>query len=157
MRKAQIKMGENIAVLLVFTVLLVLGIVFYVQYKRGAIKDELREQRIKTGIEIAQRIAYLPEVQCSEDGIQRENCYDKAKIIGASKVMKENQNFYYGVLGYSTVEVEYLYPGPIEKTTLYNNKKPGMTSQELTQIPIALYVPEEDRYVFGVLRVVVYG
>jgi len=95
MKKAQIKMGENIAVLLVFTVLLVLGIVFYVQYKRGAIKDELREQRIKTGIEIAQRIAYLPEVQCSEDGIQRENCYDKAKILGASKVMKENQNFYY--------------------------------------------------------------
>ncbi len=150
-------MGENIAVLLVFTVLLVLGIVFYVQYKRGAIQDELREQRIKTAIEIAQRIAYLPEVQCSEDGIQRENCYDKAKVKGASTIIKNNPNFYYGVLGYSTVEIASLYPSPEEKTMLYDNKKPGMTSQELTQIPIALYVPEDDRYVFGVLRVVVYG
>ncbi|MBI4441330.1 hypothetical protein HY639_04120 [Candidatus Woesearchaeota archaeon] len=150
-------MGENIAVLLVFTVLLVLGIIFYVQYKRGTVSEEVREQRIKSAIETAQRIAYLPEVQCSEDGIQRENCYDKAKIEAASDVMKNDKNFYYSILGYSTVEIELVYPPPQTKVKLYENIKPGTVSKEMTQAPIAVYVPEEDRYVFGVLKVTVYG
>lgn len=149
-------MGENIAVLLIFTVLLVIGIIFYVQYKRGSMSDEIREQKIKSAIETAQRIAYLPEVQCSEDGIQRENCYDLTKIMAASKVIQDEKNFYYGILGYSLVEVDKLYPDT-GKITLYDNKKPGTVNQEISQIPIALYVPYEDRYIFGVLKVTVYG
>lgn len=151
-------MGENIAVLLLFTVLLVLGIIFYVQYQRGALRDELREQRLKDAIQISQRIAYLPEVQCSEDAIQKENCYDGVKIEKATPILKANKNYYYGILGYSKVEIELLYPPSDAKTILfYDNKKPGTVSEEMVQAPIAVYLPNEDRYVFAVLKVVAYG
>lgn len=157
MKKAQVKMGENIAVMLLFTVLLVIGVVFYMQYQRGALKEDMRRQRIMEAIEISQRIAYLPEVQCSEDGIQKENCYDGVKIEKAAQVISENKNYYYGILGYSTVEVELLYPD-ILKIPLYNNKPAKkIMSEEMTQVPIAVYLPDKDRYVFGVLKVVVYG
>ena len=159
MKKGQIKMGENLAVLLLFIILLVLGIIFYVQYKRTTMKDELREEQLKHAIETVQRINYLPEVQCSEYGIQRENCYDLSKITAAKKIFQSDQNFYYSILGYSTIEIEPIYPesASIKNIVLYDNKKPNPSMQEIVQTPLALYVPSEDRYIFGVLKVTVYG
>ncbi|MFC1723967.1 hypothetical protein ACFL0V_07565, partial [Nanoarchaeota archaeon] len=79
-RKAQIKMGETIAILFIFFILLVVGAVFYMNIARSSMKKDIQESYDLKAIELAQVISFLPEVQCTESNVVRASCFDLYKI-----------------------------------------------------------------------------
>ncbi len=152
MKKAQIQIGETIAVLFVFFILIIIGFIFYVKVIKGNIeleKDELSQLR---SIGIAQRVMFLPEVQCSEDNIIIDNCIDILKLNSAQDLIKENEIYYYDLLEYSDVSIIQIYPNEV-KWNLYSRKTDDFKSKFVTNVPISLYDPVTRKHGFGVLTI----
>ena len=72
-------MGETIAVLLVFFMLLFFGIFFYANMERKNIQERLETMEEKRSIDISQTIAFLPELKCTAENITKSLCIDKLK------------------------------------------------------------------------------
>ncbi|GEM_PF-1252526 len=129
-KTAQIKMMESIAVLGVFFVLLVMGLVFYGKYQAVSVKQAGSESFDKDAIRIVEMISYLPEMQCSTDAVTEFNCYDRYKIDGlaqtiqgtkidnsdgiisyietdTSKVVKQ---YYFSTFGFSSIKIIEVFP-----------------------------------------------
>lgn len=154
-RKSQLKMGENIAILFIFILLVVFGIVFFFRLQTAGINIKQQENMQLAAVQIAQRVSFLPEVRCSSENVVVPNCYDALKIKSAGDVIKEDETYYYDIFGFSTIWVEEVFP--VEKTWLlynYTGNKTEMPS--IFQIPISIYDPMTSSlgsYYFGVLNV----
>ena len=150
--KAQIQIGETIAVLFVFFILIIVGFIFYVKVIKDNLeleKDELSQLR---SVGVAQRIMFLPEVQCSEDNIIIDNCVDVLKLGTAQDLMKENDVYYYDLLEYSNVSIIQIYPNEA-KWNLYSRKTDEFKSKFVTNVPISIYDPVIRKHGFGVLTI----
>ncbi len=80
MKKAQLKMMETIAIMIVFFILLALGFGFwYKMTKASAVQEEEKLSALKI-VQITQRAIFLPELQCSEKNVIRDSCFDKIKL-----------------------------------------------------------------------------
>ena len=79
-KKAQIRMSESIAIMIVFFVLLVFGIVFYSQIERRNIGVAISSSQDLKAVEVAQVFSFLPEVQCTKENIVINNCFDLMKL-----------------------------------------------------------------------------
>lgn len=151
-RKAQIQITETIAVLFVFFLLIIIGFIFYVRIIKGNIDLEKEELSQLRSIGIAQRVMFLPELQCSEDNVITDNCIDLLKLDSAQNLMRENELYYYDLLEFSEVNVTQIYP--IEfKRNIYSRKIENPKSSILTPVPISLYDPVTKKYSFGILTV----
>ena len=151
-RKSQIQIGETIAVLFVFFILIIVGFMFYVKVIKGNIELEKDELSQLMSIGIAQRVMFLPEVQCSEDNIIIDNCIDILKLDSAQKLMRENEVYYYDMLEFSDVSILQIYP--IEaKWSIYSRKTDDFRNKFLTNVPISLYDPASRKHGFGILSV----
>jgi hypothetical protein len=156
--KAQIKMGETIAIMFVFFILLVVAAVFYMNMQRSTVTQEIAEAYELRAVELSQVISFLPEAQCTESNVVKASCFDIYKLIGLSKVAAtpEGLNLYSGEFGTTKIKLIKQYPSGGE-WTLYDNPKPGFTSAPVTHIPIMLYNTTSDKYYFGVLEVTTYN
>lgn len=159
LRKAQIQIGETIAVLFVFFILIAIGFIFYAKIIKGNIESEKEEFSQLKSIGIAQRVMFLPELQCSEDNIIRDNCIDVLKLESTQNVMSAsaNQLYYYDLLEISDVDVIQIYPTP-KKWSIYSRKREYLDSQRIrdapqfvTNVPISLYDPTTKIFGFGIL------
>src|SRR3989344_5606509 len=101
MKRAQIQIGETIAVLFVFFILIIIGFMFYVKVIKDNIDIEKEEMSQLRSVGISQRIMFLPEIQSSEDNIIIDNCIDILKLDYAQSIMKENEIYYYDLLEFS--------------------------------------------------------
>ena len=169
--RAQIKMFETIAVLIVFFFLLFTGSIFYF----AAQKSSLQKERVKASEEYALQIVlkalYMPELDCSFLVTQKDNCIDKIKLTKLAELMTSDetaQTDYYSEFGYATITVSEAYPRHTN-TTLYNNvltktekilgvdkEVSAFTANITTQSPILLYDAIQDSYAFGIIEVNVY-
>lgn len=152
MRKAQIQIGETIAVLFVFFILIIIGFIFYVRVIKSNIEVEKEELSQLRSVGIAQRVMFLPEVQCSEDNIIIENCVDILKLDSAQSLMKANELYYYDMLEFSNVSIAQIYPN-IAEWNLYSRTAEDFSNKFVTNVPIALYDPTTRKYGFGVLKI----
>jgi len=151
-RKSQIQIGETIAVLFVFFILIIIGFIFYVKVIKSNIELEAEELSQLRSVGIAQRIMFLPEVQCSEDNIIIDNCIDILKLDSAQSIMKENEIYYYDLLEFSDVSISQIYPDEA-KWNLYSRKREDFKSKFVTNVPIALYDPAMRKHGFGILTI----
>lgn len=150
-------MGESVAILFIFFILLVFGFVFYMNVMKGSTKVEVEENiQLKT-IGIAQRASFLPELQCSEENVRRENCIDIYKLEAASGLLKENNMHYYDVFEFSNIQVQKKFPEPEKTWPLYNNTLTEYKNRLSTFIPISLFNATSKKYDFGILIVEVYS
>jgi hypothetical protein len=154
------KMAENIAVIVIFIFIIVISLVFYTSYKRAANEDKQRQLEIQNAIEIASRVAFLPELQCTQMGIVQPNCIDEYKLeaINDEDIIGKNKNrVYFGILGYSTITLKTIFPVPENAIVLYSFTPDKWTVKEFVPIPISIYDPLSRQTQFGVLEVEVYG
>ena len=151
-KKSQIQIGETIAVLFVFFILIIIGFIFYVRVIKGNIELEKEELSQLKSIAIAQRVMFLPEMQCSEDNIITDNCIDILKLDSANSLMKENEVYYYDMLEFSDITIKQIYPSEA-KWNVYSRKSEEMENKLVTNIPISLHDANTRRYGFGVLTV----
>lgn len=151
-KKSQIQIGETIAVLFVFFILIIIGFIFYVKVIKGNIEFEKDELSQLKSIGIAQRVMFLPEVQCSEDNIIIDNCIDILKLDSAQALMKENEVYYYDLLEFSDVSIVQIYPTEA-KWNIYSRKTDDFKSKFTTNVPISIYDPAARRHGFGILTI----
>jgi len=156
-------MGETIMVLLAFFILLGIGLVLYAQYQKTSMQRSAAESFEREAVRVALKMAFYPELACSEGGIVNENCFDLHRVTAfANKVNREKDGFdentflfYETELRDSAIYVEQVFPPadsstiPFETTedssqriTLYNNA-PDITAEGSwekfpTFIPITL-------------------
>lgn len=156
--RAQVQMGETIAIMFIFFILLIIGAVFYMNLQRTTISRDIQAAYELRAVEISQTISFLPEAQCSESNVIKASCFDLYKLIGLSKVTQTAQglNLYSREFGTTTIEVMVIYPSE-SNFTLYDNRKAEFTSAPVTNIPIMLYNTTSDKYYFGVLKVTTYN
>lgn len=151
-RKSQIQIGETIAVLFVFFILIIIGFIFYVKVIKSNIELETEELSQLRSVGISQKIMFLPEIQCSEDNIIIDNCIDILKLDSAQSIMKENEIYYYDLLEFSDVSISQIYPNEA-KWNLYSRKIEDFNSKFVTNVPISLYDPTTRKHGFGVLTI----
>lgn len=167
-RKAQMKMAENIGILVIFFILVVIGIVFYARVQTEGVKFEVVEKRGQDALVTSQRIVNLPEIQCSdpvESEAGRQDCIDLYKLASftdgsmfKSDIGDENFNsYYFDIFGYSSVTVKEVYPNSGREWEIYVNKPEVIQSRLPTPVPILLFDEVQDRYSFALLVVEVYS
>lgn len=156
--RAQIKMFETIAVLIVFFILLFAGIAFYFTSQTSAVEKEKRQAQDQYAYQLTLRALNLPELDCSFLVIQRDNCVDAFKLTLFSGLLEQQQTLeqYFPEFGYSTITIQPIYPQG-NAFVLYNNI-PNLYSQNLTnKNPILVYHPLRDDYSFAIMQVNVYA
>jgi len=158
-RKAQVKMFETIAILIVFFFLIVFGVSFYTLMQKSSFEKENEKNVQLKSVAIAQKVAYLPETDCAMIGIQIDNCFDVHKAKALQHIFQTDdtkQLAYFPILEYSTITLERIYPHTGEKVVVYN-----LTGERVRKIPtfypIVLYNATSKTFDFGVLEVDVYG
>lgn len=172
MKKAQIHMTETIAVLFIFFILLVFGLIFYAQFQKGAIKEKQEELFAKRAMETALRVLFLPELVCSERSLTEDNCFDLLKVqaVAAERFFdggldeehtpeeQERQDYYFSIFSYATIKVHQLSieGEELPEQVLYDHPKPHFIKSQPAFFVIALKESPE-KYHFAYLNVTIYS
>jgi hypothetical protein len=151
-RKAQIKMFETIAVIIVFFFILIFGLVYYNSTQISAIKKMDEDNKQLRSIEIMKTATYLPELQCSINNNINSNCLDITKIDNFKLLSDHNRLYYVNVLSYGSINVTQIYPTSWEKV-IYENRKKTAKSKTLNYIPILIYDPVNTTFGAGYMEV----
>ena len=168
-KKSQIRIAESMAVVVIFFMLLFFGYSFYIRQQQVSFSETLKENSQNQIIQLAQKIYFLPELQCSTGyKLVREGCYDRDKVEEFSKLMQDTSKltFYKDILDITLIEVYQVYPSlnfDLSNTnatqigTLYNQsalaQQAKYDSQEVIYMPISLYEPINKTYDFGYLKI----
>jgi heme/copper-type cytochrome/quinol oxidase subunit 2 len=159
MKKSQLKIGESIAVLFIFFVLVVMGVIFWSKYSQSSVAQRIEEDALSKSIKISQIVSYIPELQCSTQEVIKFNCFDTLKIEKMSDIMSNSDAklYYFDTLSFSNITVVSIYPDS-ESFNVYDRPYfvNGTHSYRVTQVPIAVYNPETGKYGFGYIDVRVY-
>lgn len=139
MKKAQMQMGENVAILFIFFILLVVSIVFYARVAETKVGMKQEEAFATKAIEIAQRVSYLAETQCSKDNIIESNCYDLHKLMALSQIngLASNRAHYYSRFRYANISINEVFPGD-SHINLYNFPPEEYLEKSSIQVPISI-------------------
>lgn len=162
MKKAQMKMGENIAILLIFFIILGVVIIFYGVFKIGEVQETQREQFEKEAIRVALTATYLPELACTDDNHIVENCFDLEKALIMKDLINTSDEYfllYQNEFMNSKVSFEIIFPEPTGERIIYNHPPANFTDMIPTFIPIAIKDPKRpfgQQYSYGLLTVGVY-
>ena len=154
--KAQIQMGESIAVLMIFLILLGLGGIFMVNVLSGSVEKNREENMQLKAIDISQKVSFMPELQCSEENIVIEPCIDLLKLNATRIVVNQSLNDYYPLFDYSTIEIKQIFP-TADSWVLYNRTHPTKRNQKQIQLPTSLYNATGKKYNFGWMIIDVYS
>src|SRR3989338_1321069 len=172
-KKSQIQIGETVAVIFVFFILIIIGFVFYARFMKSSIQSEKEELSQLSSIGIAQRIMAMPEMQCSEDIIKEiSNCIYLFKLESAETVVndEDNQVHYFDLLGFSDIAIKPVYPEASNPNGLLNTLKssynpysnPLLEAGKLkgdkitTNVPVSLYNPVTRKHGFGIMTIETY-
>ena len=171
MKKAQIKMSETIAVLFVFFVLVIFGVLFYFNYSKIAIKEKNDELLGRRAMEVTLQTLFLPELICSRGKAEPiDNCFDLMKLRQVNNTFRKYfSDYYYNLFPYTKISVDEFYPGN-RSWVLYNKPKtkksgnstiPTWTRLENTYFVVSLKDETRDVrtgiYSLGILTVGVYS
>ena len=145
-RSAQIKMTETIAVLFIFFVLILFGIIFYYQYQKVSLVEKRQELVAARAMDTTLKVLFLPELICTKGESEPEdNCFDMMKLRHVNETFKEYlTKYYFNLFSYSRIYVQPVYP-PGEEIILYDKETPpqedgnrSWTHKEPTFFVIAL-------------------
>jgi hypothetical protein len=157
-RRSQIKMGETIAILVIFFFLLIFGMSFYMNFFMRDVRNKAHDFTQLEAIEIIQKAVYLPELQCSDMEVQITSCYDLLKVMSFKAIIEASPFIkleYYPILGYSSLSLKPIYPDGIP-ILIYNNtfSENEYGDKTVVNIPISIFNATSDTYSLGVLELI---
>lgn len=163
-KKGQMQMTETIAVLFIFFILLLFGIIFYFRYQQSAFQEKQEELLGARAIETTLKALFMPELICSRGEAEPEdNCFDVLKLDSASATIKGHlEEYYFELFSYAKITVHEVYPDEDEKTwILYDKPKPDYLRKEPTFFVVTLKDDlagvAQTKYSFGYISVEVYS
>lgn len=162
-RKAQLKIGESIIVLVIFFILLVMGMIFYAKIQSRINAQEQDEFNAKRAIDMALAIKTLPELQCTTQSIEEFDCIDLSKLVVLQNMLIDKPAYvrYYAQMfpnSKATIKQAFAPFGailPSEGIILFDNfytDEAGMTSLKKLALPVTLFDPISDAYSFGFIE-----
>lgn len=159
-KKSQIKLGESVAVLMIFFILIVVGIIFWSRYSQLQIRDQQETDLLSKAITISQTATFLSELQCSTLEVIKFSCFDSYKIRSMESLVMENPNqnrsdYYFGIFGYANISIHSIYPGE-QSWTVYDFSGGNVSGFVSTQVPVSILNPIYNSFSFGYLEVKVY-
>lgn len=155
-------MSETIAVLFIFFVLVLFGIIFYYKYQQVSIVEKQNELLGARAIETTLKTLFLPELICSKGEAESEdNCFDMLKLRSINETFKRHlEDYYFDIFSYSKIYVQEVYPGN-STYVLYDKEKPGYTRVEPTFFVVTLRDEiagrGEELHKYGYVAVEVYS
>ncbi len=158
MKKSQIKMGEMIAVLLVFVIIVILGFSFYVKFTSRSFASKQKEFKSLQGIDIVKKISDLPELHCSVLGTVDSSCIDyyKAKFFFKTTRAKNYKPLYYDYFRDSEVRMNIIFPDSKKESILIYSNPTNSTTTNTFLVPSTVYNPVKDEYYFGLIEVKIF-
>ena len=156
-KKAQVKMGETIAILFIFFVLLMVGAMVYFNVQKTTFRREMTEQFEARSVELAQVISFLPELQCTEKNVVEPGCFDLYKLAALDYISKQEQNsaYYAREFESSLISVNLIYPDDVSYV-IFNNTPVKYFESSSFQVPVSVFDAFNDASSFGVLEVRVF-
>ena len=172
-KQGQIHISETIAVLFIFFVLIVFGLIFYLNYQKVALKEKSEELLVARAMDTTLKALYLPELVCTRQESELQiNCMDVMKLNSAEEIMlKDPGGYYEQIFGYANITVYQVYPlnedGTLKEWTIYDKKRITMVDgepvvskrKEPTRFIVALRDHSDkgtEEYHFGYVLVEVY-
>lgn len=167
-------MGETIVIIFFFILLVSLGLIAYVKLQTSNIDAQQDEQAALTATEVALKVLYLPEIQCSFENVPIHNCIDLSKMIAFTLKdpveLDDRPRFYeyyrtselhgeypsdsifllnyFDLFGYAYINLQIIVPGSDRgiNHTLYSNlpDNPESVSRISTFIPVSTFNARED-------------
>lgn len=161
-KKAQIKLGESIGIMVIFFFLLVFGFSFYASYQKKAVIDQKAHLTDMKSIEVTQQTMFIPEIQCTvKNVISSDNCFDILKMKALSNLIVTDskvEEYYYDLFGFSEITIEQIYPAG-EPIVFYSKPLPDEETEAITttRMAVTLYNAIEGRYNFGIITIQMYA
>lgn len=152
-KKAQVQIFETMGVIVIFFIIVFIGFIFYGRMVKDDINKERYEASQLRSIAIAQRVMFLPELQCSDDSLVKENCIDILKLESAITEMGNNKEYYYDLFEFSVVDIARIYPYGKKWPPVYSNRPNDFRSSFNTSVPVSLYDPVAKSYGFGIITI----
>ena len=159
-RRAQIRMTETIAVLFIFFVLIMFGIIFYYQYHKVSLKEKQSELFATRAMDTTLKTLFMPELMCSKGTAEPEaNCFDLMKLRHANQTLQDYLvDYYFEMFSYAKITVTRTYPAPSESWVIYEKKSDKIDSYyEPTYFVVTLRDDLIGNYGFGYIEVGVYS
>ena len=158
-KKSQLKIGESVAVLMIFFVLVVIGIIFWSRYSQVQMKGQQETDLLSNAIKISQTVTFLSELQCSTLEVIRFSCFDQYKIEALKGLLFQNDanrtNYYFDVFGFSNITIYSVYPEN-RSWDVYDFPGGNITGYVSTQVPVSILDPVNNMFSFGYIDVKVY-
>ena len=159
-KKSQMHIGETAAILAVFFVIGLIAFVFYFKVIRSNIEYEKEETKGSLSVGIIQKALSLPELQCSEMNVIRNNCVDKIKldIMKTKSQTGESSKLYFDLFGFSIIKITEVYPAatpPTPTRIIYSNEmsEGKFSSKKVANLPVIIYNPIANKNNFGYMTV----
>ncbi|MGV8172154.1 MAG: hypothetical protein ACP5OA_05690 [Candidatus Woesearchaeota archaeon] len=154
----QIQMGETVAVTIIVIILLVLGIVFWNKISNSNVEEVVIQSQELSVIEIANVVSDLPELQCSESGVNKAKCLDMYKIraMNISMDIPEVRKYYNEYFKNSRITIMKVYPEPdpaYENITIYDAQLNNTARTLQISLPINIYDSVQDSTIYGLIIV----
>jgi len=164
MKKAQVRITETIAILIIFFILVMFGIIFFSQIQRTTFDQRTIQAAGERAVSTSLNALFLPELSCTKgDNVEIKDCIDILKLEAAAVVVASNTDYYFDIFQYATIHVEELYPVPRkpQEWVLYSKTRDDIVPDEFTPkattpVPVSLYDPLTRENYFGVLIIDVY-
>ncbi len=173
-KKAQIKFGETIAIVVVFIVLVFFGLIFFGSTQKEGIQEQLREKVQLDAVSVVKEVSNMPELHCSIAQVEELNCIDITKFASFKRLFESDiygnqaNMSYIHYFGDSKIYYTQVYPAgepgevddegnPVEHVLWDNHIDENTESSDEMQVPVVLHNPVTDRRAFGILFVKVYS
>jgi hypothetical protein len=158
-RKAQVKIFESIAVLIMFVFLVAIGVKFYSNTQMASLEEAQikfsRLDSVKTSIVLSN----MPELTCSFEAVSDRLCVDLYKIQAWNELMNKSvqfKDYYYGQLGESKIIIDRVYPDR-KNFTIYNNPpKRNNSNSDFLMVPTTIYSPLTKQGQLGIINIKTY-
>lgn len=165
-RRAQVQMGESVAIILIVIILIILALVFYAKIKESDIqvkKEEIGELDL---VKLSQIVYALPEIQCSAAEVTDYGCVDLLKFEYLSEIITESYEntvdkkvyFYYRELFKTArISLEMIKNnGEVSSWELFASDR-DYNSKTPLYMPVVVFNATNDQNYFGILTVEKYG
>lgn len=135
-KKGQIKMFENVGVLVIFFFLLMMGVIFYFNYQESSLKKQVRDLNRANAFRTAEIIFNLPELACYYNTVRFYSCIDAQKMRIFKDYLKNNLETYFPLFGFSKIK--------IGEDVIYEYS-PGIKSESYVySLPVIIYEPSQS-------------
>ena len=150
-------MTETIAILFIFFVFILFGLLFYFSFERSSFEGKVAQQSVDNALFTSLGALFLPELRCSKgENIPVKDCIDLYKIDAAQERMIQESDYYFDILGFSSLIVRQVYPEP-QQWVVYNKTPEKVVRLVSTPLPVALFNPVVRKFSYGVLTVETYS